>query len=76
MYTTLKDMADRLPPDTRIHPGHNYAEKSTSTLEEQVEGNPFMHFDTRKEFIHYRMHYHDRHRDSPYGPVRKGEEMQ
>lgn len=76
MYTTLKDMAERLPADTRIHPGHNYAEKSTSTLEEQVEGNPFMHFDTREEFIHYRMHYHDRHRDSPYGPVRKGEEMQ
>lgn len=75
MYVTLKDMAEQLPSSTRIHPGHNYAEKGTSTLEEQVAGNPFMHFDTREQFIQYRMHYHDRHRDSPYGPVRKGEEM-
>jgi glyoxylase-like metal-dependent hydrolase (beta-lactamase superfamily II) len=75
MYTTLKGMAQRLPSETRIHPGHNYAEKTTSTMEEQVEGNPFMHFDTREQFVHYRMHYHDGHRDSPYGPVRKGEEM-
>ncbi|MDH3526877.1 MAG: MBL fold metallo-hydrolase [Gammaproteobacteria bacterium] len=75
MYTTLKGMAQRLPSGTRIHPGHNYAEKSSSTLEEQIAGNPFMHFDTREQFIHYRMHYHDKHRDSPYGPVCKGEEM-
>jgi hypothetical protein len=44
-------------------------------MEEQVEGNPFLHFDTPERFVHYRMRYHDRHRDSPYGPVRKGEEM-
>ncbi len=75
MYVTLKDMAERLPAQTRIHPGHNYSVKTTSTLEEQLEGNPFMHFDSSDRFIHYRMHYHDRHRDSPYGPVRKGEEM-
>ncbi|UCC56543.1 MAG: MBL fold metallo-hydrolase [Gammaproteobacteria bacterium] len=75
MYVTLKDMGERLPASTVIHPGHNYAVKTTSTLQEQVEGNPFMHFDSRERFVHYRMHYHDRHRDSPYGPVRKGEEM-
>jgi len=75
MYATLKDMAERLPPGTVIHPGHNYAEKTISTMEEQVEGNPFLHFSTRDGFVHYRMHYHDRHRDSPYGPVPKGEEM-
>ncbi len=75
MHTTLKDMAEQLPAETRIHPGHNYAEKSTSTLEEQVAGNPFMHFDSREQFIHYRMHYHDKHRGTPYGPVHKGEEL-
>jgi glyoxylase-like metal-dependent hydrolase (beta-lactamase superfamily II) len=75
MYVTLKDLGERLPARTVIHPGHNYAVKATSTLEEQLEGNPFMHFDSRERFVHYRMHYHDRHRDSPYRPVRKGEEM-
>ena len=75
MYVTLKDMADRLPTGTVIRPGHNYAEKTTVTMEEQLQGNPFMHFDNGADFTHYRMHYHDRHRDSPYAPVRKGEEM-
>ena len=75
MYVTLKNMADRLPAGTLVRPGHNYAEKATVTMEEQVEGNPFMHFDNSADFTHYRMHYHDRHRDSPYGPVCKGEEM-
>lgn len=76
MYVTLKDLATRLPTDTVIHPGHNYAAQTTSTMGEQIEGNPFLHFDDAARFVHYRMHYHDRHRDSPYGPVRRGEEMQ
>ena len=75
MYVTLKDMDERLPPGTIIHPGHNYSEVKTSTMEQQRQGNPFMHFDSSDEFIHYRMHYHDKHRDSPYGPVSKGDEM-
>jgi hydroxyacylglutathione hydrolase len=75
MYVTLKDMAQHLPSATVIHPGHNYAEQATSTLEEQVAGNPFLHFEDPAHFIRYRMHYHDRHRDAPYGPVRKGEEF-
>ena len=75
MYLTLRDMSDRLPPETVIHPGHNYAEKHTTTMDEQLAGNPFLHFDNSKDFTHYRMHYHDKHRDSPYGPVCKGDEM-
>ncbi len=75
MYHTLKDMQRELPASTLIHPGHNYAEKETSTMAEQVEGNPFMHFDDLNRFITYRMHYHDKHRDGPYGPVCRGHEM-
>ena len=75
MFHTLKDMEQKLPDSILILPGHNYAEKPTSTLGEQVEGNPFMHFDDIGRFVHYRMHYHDKHRDSPYGPVCKGHEM-
>ena len=75
MYSTLKDMVRRLPAGTLIRPGHNYAERGTSTLEEQIEGNPFLHFDDVERFTRYRMHYHDQCRHAPYGPVRKGEEM-
>ncbi|HFD81411.1 MAG TPA: MBL fold metallo-hydrolase [Gammaproteobacteria bacterium] len=75
MYHTLKDMTQKLPAETVILPGHNYAVKATSTLAEQQEGNPFLHFDDRDRFVHYRMHYHDRHRYGPYGPVCRGHEM-
>lgn len=76
MYDTLRHMIEQLPGQAVVHPGHNYAEKTTSTMDEQVAGNPFMHFDVLDRFIRYRMHYHDQHRDSPYGPVSKGHEMQ
>ena len=75
MYATLKNMAAQLPAQTCIHPGHNYSIKPVSTMQEQVEGNPFMHFDDVAHFTRYRMQYHDLHRNSPYGPVRKGDEM-
>lgn len=75
MYVTLKDMAAHFPDTTVIRPGHNYAEQHTSTLREQIEGNPFMHFDDSARFVRYRMHYHGLHRDTPYGPVPRGEEM-
>ena len=75
MFQTLKRMQERLPTDTVIHPGHNYAEQPTSTLAEQAEGNPFLHFDDPARFVRYRMHYHDRHRHEPYRPVPRGEEM-
>lgn len=69
MYGTLRRMRRELPAQTVIHPGHNYAEKPTSTLDEQLEGNPFLHFDNMPEFVDYRMHIHDRTRHSPYHPV-------
>lgn len=75
MYHTLKHMMTQLPGTAMIHPGHNYAVKSVSTLEEQAEGNPFLHFTELDRFIQYRMHYHDKYRDSPYGPVPRGQEM-
>ncbi len=73
MFSTLKDMKTRLAPSMVIHPGHNYAEKQTTTLEEQIAGNPFLHFDQCNEFVHYRMHVHDSLRDEPYGPVSRHE---
>ncbi|WP_018870842.1 MULTISPECIES: MBL fold metallo-hydrolase [unclassified Thioalkalivibrio] len=69
MFHTLKGLREGLPEHTCIHPGHNYAEKPESTLAEEEEGNPFMHFEAVDDFVHYRMHEHDRVRSQPYHPV-------
>lgn len=71
MFNTLKRIRRDLPPDTVLYPGHNYAQKTTSTLGEQVEANPFMHFEDEKQFVQYRMVEHDKIRHSPYGPVHR-----
>lgn len=71
MFGTLKRLRQQLSSDTVIHPGHNYARAPVSTMGEQVEGNPFLHFDRVADFVHYRMHEHDRIRDTPYDPVKR-----
>ena len=71
MYDTLARMAHDLPATTRILPGHNYSVTPTSTIAEQIEGNPFMHFNQKADFVEYRMHIHDKVRHSPYHPVLK-----
>ncbi len=67
MYHTLQHLAEDLPSDHVIRPGHNYGVKQVSTLAEQNAGNPFMHFHDCASFVHYRMHLHDR--EEPYTPV-------
>lgn len=69
MFHTLQDIRENLPAHTRIHPGHHYSVQATSTLAEEAHGNPFLHFQDKAAFVRYRMHEHDRHRHSPYGPV-------
>ena len=69
MFTTLKKMKAELPGNMIMHPGHNYAIKTTSKISEQIEGNPFMHFHKCEDFTEYRMHTHDKTRSSPYHPI-------
>jgi glyoxylase-like metal-dependent hydrolase (beta-lactamase superfamily II) len=69
MYHSLTKLATQFPPQTIIHPGHHYAHQPSSTLAEQLEGNPFMHFDNSADFVHYRMQGHNR--ETPYTPVKK-----
>ncbi len=71
MFDTLRQLGSTLPKDTIIHPGHNYATKPSSSLAEQIVGNPFMHFDDPQAFARYRMHDHDKIRHTPYHPVPK-----
>lgn len=64
MFNTLKKIRTELPSSTVIHPGHNYAVKKTSTLQEQIAGNPFMHHKNVHDFVQYRMNTPKR--KSPY----------
>lgn len=76
MFQTLKKMKSELPATTVLHPGHNYAPQSpTSTMQTQCQGNPFLHFDEPADFVKYRMHVHDKIRDTPYFPVSKEEAL-
>lgn len=54
MFHTLKKIA-KLPPETRIHPGHHYGPEASTTLAAQIKNNPFMQFDNEADFIRYRM---------------------
>ena len=74
MFHTLNKITTQLPAQTVLHPGHNYAPQApTSTLHEQCEGNPFLHFDQASDFTKYRMQIHDQIRDTPYHKVSKEE---
>ena len=70
MFNTLKDIKISLDPKTIILPGHNYSIKRESTLQEEIQGNPFMKFNNINKFINYRMVLHDKVRHSPYGPIK------
>lgn len=71
LHHTLKRIATELPGETNILPGHNYAVTPTCSLAEEIEGNPFLHFEHSADFVEYRMHTHDKTRQSPYLPVFK-----
>jgi len=66
LYQSLRRLGERLPGGTLIRPGHNYGITPTSTMIEQLAGNPFLHFDDGPGFVEYRMHLHDR--EEPYQP--------
>lgn len=66
MYQSLQHLRERLPDHTIIRPGHNYGITPTTTMAEQLAGNPFLHFANAPGFVEYRMHLHDR--EEPYRP--------
>ncbi len=69
MFDTLKRLKETLPDNTLIHPGHDYAVVPQATMAEQINGNPFMHFNKRDDFVKFRMHIHGRRRQSPYTAI-------
>lgn len=51
MYHSLTRLS-RLPEATVLYPGHNYADRPTSTLKSEKESNPFLLCRSLEEFLH------------------------
>jgi glyoxylase-like metal-dependent hydrolase (beta-lactamase superfamily II) len=55
MYRTLRMLIDKLPLDTVIYPGHDYGPTPTSTLEAELDSNPYLAHPTLAGFVNHRM---------------------
>jgi len=51
MYFSLTQRLMNLPDETILFPGHNYADKPISTLGEQKRTNPYLQFQSLREFL-------------------------
>jgi hydroxyacylglutathione hydrolase len=72
MFDTLNKLRVEIPRNTVIRPGHNYSVTPTSTLDDEIAGNPFLHFEDRDKFVEYRMVIHDKTRHYPMAPMPPG----
>lgn len=51
MYYSLTQKLMALPDDTILFPGHNYSDRTTSTMGEQKRTNPYLQFHSLKQFL-------------------------
>lgn len=51
MYDSLTQRLMRLPDETILFPGHNYASETTSTIGEQKRTNPYLRFRSLSAFL-------------------------
>lgn len=51
MYYSLTQKLKALPDDTILFPGHNYSDRTTSTMGEQKRINPYLQFHSLKQFL-------------------------
>jgi hydroxyacylglutathione hydrolase len=51
MYRSLHDVLAALPDDTVLFPGHNYADRATSTIGDEKRTNMMMRFSNLKDFL-------------------------
>jgi glyoxylase-like metal-dependent hydrolase (beta-lactamase superfamily II) len=51
LHDSLVNKLKRLPDDTVLYPGHDYAEKPTSTIGEEKRRNVYMRFDRLEDFL-------------------------
>ena len=55
MFDTIYNKLMKMPSETVIFPGHNYAEKVSDTLENQKKTNPFMQYENLMSFVQRRL---------------------
>lgn len=55
MYETLSKKLLRMPDDTVLLPGHNYADRPTDTMAGQKKTNPYLMCDSLDNFLRFRM---------------------
>ena len=55
MYASLTQKLAKFDDSTILLPGHNYADKPTSTMGEQKKSNPYLMCDSLDNFLHFRM---------------------
>jgi glyoxylase-like metal-dependent hydrolase (beta-lactamase superfamily II) len=53
MYQSLHHTLRNLPDDTVVYPGHNYADRPTSTIGHEKQRNMFMRFQSLEDFLHF-----------------------
>jgi hydroxyacylglutathione hydrolase len=51
LYYSLNQKLKRLPDDTILLPGHNYAPQRTSTIEQEKRTNPYMRFESVEDYL-------------------------
>jgi hydroxyacylglutathione hydrolase len=51
MYYSLTQKLMALPEDTILFPGHNYADRPTSTIGAEKRTNPYLNFGSLKQFL-------------------------
>lgn len=55
MFRTIDQVLRRLPPETRLFPGHDYGDVPVSSLAREREQNPYFQFSDLESFIAFRM---------------------
>ncbi|HYB98829.1 MAG TPA: MBL fold metallo-hydrolase [Candidatus Limnocylindrales bacterium] len=51
LYYSLNDKLKKLPDDTVLLPGHNYAAERTSTIGKEKRSNPFLRFERLDDYL-------------------------
>ena len=51
LYRSVAHKILQLPKETRIYPGHNYGDKPSATLGEQLESNKFLQASSAEQFV-------------------------
>jgi hydroxyacylglutathione hydrolase len=51
LYYSLSQKLTKLPDDTVLLPGHNYAPQRTSTIGQEKRSNPFLRFETLEDYL-------------------------